>query len=67
MYLYEVFHQPKMRLRRKKKLTQAKKVKQTRTGEMFERDAIVFHKMLQEYRTNNETNQEAHSTYPSKN
>ena len=44
----------------------AKKVKQTRTGEMFESDAIVFHKMLEEYRTNNETNQEAHSTYPSK-
>ncbi len=44
----------------------AKKVKQTRTGEMFESDAVVFHKMLEAYKSNNETDHEAHSTYPSK-
>jgi|TARA_R110002020_G_scaffold249930_4_gene463992 hypothetical protein len=44
----------------------AKKVKETRTGEMFESDAVVFHKILEEYISNNTSQSEGHSTYPSK-
>lgn len=44
----------------------AKLVKKTRNGEMYESDSALFHKILEEYKNNNSSDSEAHSTYPTK-
>jgi hypothetical protein len=45
----------------------AKLVKETRNGNMYESDAVVFRKILEEYITNHGNMKEAHTTYPSRN
>ena len=45
----------------------AKLVKETRNGNMYESDAVVFRKILEEYIANHGNMKEAHTTYPSRN
>ena len=45
----------------------AKLVKETRNGEMYESDAVVFRKILEEYIKNHESETESHTTYPTRN
>ena len=42
-------------------------VKKTRNGEMYESDAVVFRKILEEYIKNHESETESHTTYPTRN
>ena len=44
----------------------AKLVKETRNGKMYESDAVVFRKILEEYIKEHTSETEAHSTYPSR-
>lgn len=44
----------------------AKFVKQTKTGNLFESDSVVFHKMLEFYKIQNQPDEVSNSTYPSK-
>jgi len=45
----------------------AKLVKETRNGKMYESDAVVFRKILEEYIKNHESETESHTTYPTRN
>jgi hypothetical protein len=44
----------------------AKFVKKTKTGELFESDAVIFHKILEFYEQHHEKSTEINSTYPTK-
>ena len=44
----------------------AKFVKKTKTGDLYESDTVLFHRMLESYKTNNEASEKSNSTYPSK-
>jgi|TARA_R110000824_G_scaffold8714_3_gene39429 hypothetical protein len=44
----------------------AKFVKKTKTGDLFESDSVVFHKLLEAYKTENPASETSNSTYPSK-
>jgi len=44
----------------------AKFVKKTKTGELYESDTVLFHKILEEYKSNNEASEKPNSTYPTK-
>jgi len=45
----------------------AELVKKTRNGEMYESDAVVFRKILEEYIKNHDSETESHTTYPTRN
>ena len=45
----------------------AKLVKETRNGNMYESDAVVFRKILEEYIEHHGNMTEAHTTYPTRN
>jgi hypothetical protein len=42
----------------------AKFVKKTRNGDMYESDAVLFHKVLNSFKTDNNSSGESKSTYP---
>jgi hypothetical protein len=42
----------------------AKLVKKTRNGDMYESDAVLFHKMLLFFKASNSSSGESNSTYP---
>jgi hypothetical protein len=42
----------------------AKFVKKTRNGDMYESDAILFHKILTSFKIDNNSTGESNSTYP---
>ena len=44
----------------------AKFVKKTKTGELYESDTVLFHKLLEEYKRNKQANDKSNSTYPKK-
>lgn len=44
----------------------AKFVKKTRTGDLYESDAVLFAKMLNYFKDNNEGGNVSNTTYPSK-
>ena len=44
----------------------AKFVKKTKTGELYESDTVLFHKVLEAYKLNNQANDKPNSTYPKK-
>jgi hypothetical protein len=44
----------------------AKFVKKTKTGDLFESDTVLFHRMLESYKSGNEASEKSNSTYPSK-
>lgn len=44
----------------------AKLVKKTKNGDMYESDSIIFHKILENYQSNNEVSSISHTTYPVK-
>ena len=44
----------------------AKFVKKTKTGNLFESDSVVFHKMLESYKIQHQPDETSNSTYPSK-
>jgi|TARA_R100000781_G_scaffold1322_1_gene2139 hypothetical protein len=44
----------------------AKFVKKTKTGDLYESDAVLFNRILQSYINNTEPEGEGHSTYPTK-
>ena len=41
-------------------------VKKTKTGDLYESDAILFKKILSEYRKHNSENSQSNTTYPTK-
>lgn len=41
-------------------------VKKTRTGNLYESDAVLFSKMLSQYKDNNTVGEVSNTTYPSK-
>ena len=44
----------------------AKFVKKTKTGELYESDTVLIHKVLEAYKLNNQANDKPNSTYPKK-
>ena len=44
----------------------AKFIKKTKTGELYESDTVLFSKLLEEYKRNNQANDKSNSTYPKK-
>ena len=44
----------------------AKFVKKTKTGELYESDRVLLHKVLEAYKLNNQANDKPNSTYPKK-
>ena len=41
-------------------------VKKTRTGNLYESDAVLFNKMLSQFKDNNTVGEVSNTTYPSK-
>ena len=41
-------------------------VKKTKTGNLYESDSVLFHKMLESYRIQHQPSEVSNSTYPSK-
>lgn len=44
----------------------AQLVKKTKNGNMYESDAVIFHRMLEQFKQSNQQNETAHNTYPRK-
>jgi len=44
----------------------ARFVKKTKTGDLYESDAVLFHKLLENYAQSNHKNEIPNSTYPTK-
>ena len=44
----------------------ARFVKKTKTGDLYESDAVLFNKLLSEYRKHNREDSKANTTYPIK-
>ncbi len=44
----------------------ARFVKKTKTGDLYESDAVLFNKLLTEYRKHNREDSKANTTYPIK-
>ena len=46
--------------------TFAKLVKKTKNGNMYESDSVIFNRMLESFKKNNESDSSSHETYPRK-
>ena len=44
----------------------AKFIKKTKTGDLYESDTILFHRVLEEFKNNNTGSDKPNTTYPSK-
>ena len=44
----------------------AKFVKKTKTGDLYESDTVLFHRLLESFQASNVANETPNSTYPSK-
>ena len=44
----------------------AKFIKKTKTGDLYESDTILFHRVLEEFENNNTGSEKPNTTYPSK-
>ena len=44
----------------------AKFIKKTKTGDLYESDTILFHRVLEEFKNNNTGSAKPNTTYPSK-
>ena len=44
----------------------ARFVKKTKTGELYESDTVLFHKLLEAYKASNQASDKPNSTYPTK-
>ena len=44
----------------------AKFIKKTKTGDLYESDTILFHRVLEEFKNNNTGSEKPNTTYPTK-